>query len=213
MSRRWLNVLLLIALPLTGCAAYEVDGFGGYANVNAEGGGAFIDDTDGYRLAGNISRSFVVPGLLRGKGGNGPRLGLGLSSTSADRDLAGVSVGEPAQTASSGDADLWLLSPQASASVRLSAFKWFVEPGIAGGGTYGELNADYVNNSGNNVSADDTAFSYSYRPYVRLGRVGPRLILAVEGGYEQTGLDFDVGTGDDYSQWYVGGVVGLRLTR
>ena len=207
---------ILLALPLAGCAAYEVDAVGAYANASPYGGGgegAFIDETDGFRVAGSLSRSFVVPGLLRGKGGNGPRLKLAVGSTSASRDLGGVGIGEPAQTAADGDADLWILTPQAGASFRLSAFNWFVEPGVAGGGAYGRLNADYVNDNGVGVNADDTEISYSYRPYLRLGRVGPRLILAVEGGYEQTGLDFDVGTGDDYGSWYVGGVVGLRLTR
>ena len=214
-ARRIALLLSLALLPLVGCASYELDASAAYSRAyatSADNAGPFIDETGGYRLAAGASRSFVVPGLLRGKGGLGPRLGVNVSSSSYDRSLGGVAVGEPAQTAASGSASLWTVSPQATASFRLPALGWFVEPGIGGGGVYGEIDADYTSGGGSNVNGTDESFSWAYRPYVRLGRVNDWFLFALEGGYERTGLDFDVGPGEDYENWYVGATIGFRLT-
>ena len=99
-------------------------------------------------------------------------------------------------------------SAKVPASFRLPLAGWYVEPGIAGGGVYGEIDADYTSDSGAQIAGADESISWVYRPYLRVGRVNDWVLFGVEAGYEQTGLDFDVGPGEDYANWYVGASVG-----
>jgi hypothetical protein len=145
------------------------------------------------RFAGNLSRSLVTPGLIRGEGGNGPRINLNLSGSTYEGD---------------NNAELFVLSPQIGPSFRLSGFGLFAEAGATAGAAYASIDLP---------GDDDEQFSWAVRPYLRAGIVNERLFLGIEGGYERTGLDFDLpgasAAGEDYENWYVGIVAGLRLTQ
>ena len=187
----------LLMLPLVaaaaGCASYEVDGLAGLSVVSADVPGGvepFIDDDAGLRLAANGSRSLLTPGFVRGGGGNGLRGNVNLSASRYGGD---------------DDSELLVVSPQVGPSFRLSGFGLFAEAGATAGAAYADLDSD---------AGSDDQFSYAARPYGRVGLVGDRLIFAVEGGYEVTGLDFDLRrAGEDYENFYVGAVLGLRITR
>lgn len=213
-----LTVALLLALLLVGgCASYEVDALVGYARAEADAprdAQALLDDEGGVRVAGNFSRSLVTPGFVRGKGGTSLRANVNLAGQRFERDLGGIAVGSPAATAASGEATLETISPQIGPSFRVALDRFYVEPGLTGGLIYGDLQADYtVAGSGTPVRGDDQDISWAYRPYVRVGYASDLFVIALEGGYEATGLDFDVGPGDNGEGWYAGVVVGLRLTR
>ena len=186
-------LIVLIALPLVGCASYELDGTAAFSSVRADApddARPFFDDDAGLRLAANGSRSLFTPGLLRGPGGNGLRGNLNLSYSTYD---------------GGGDSELRVVSPQIGPSFRLSAAGLFAEAGATGGAAIATLDA---------AGDDDTDFSWAARPYARAGLVRDLFFVGVEGGYELTGLDFGLGSaGEDYENWYVGLLVGVRLTR
>lgn len=176
-----------------GCASYELDGFAGYSAVSAEAPSSaepFFDDDAGLRLAGNASRSLLTPGFLRGEGGNGLRGNINVSGSTYTGD---------------DDSELFILSPQIGPSFRVSAFGLFAEAGATAGGAYATLDA---------AGDDDSELSWAVRPYLRAGLVSDSFLFGVEGGYERTGLDFGIGgAGEDYENWYVGLIVGIRLTQ
>jgi len=190
-----LALIPAVALLLGGCASYELDGFVGASTVQSdtpEGVTPFFDDEAGFRVAGNASRSLFTPGFLRGGGGNGLRGNVNLSYARYDGN---------------GDSELSYVSPQIGPSFRLSAFNVFAEGGATGGVAIAQLDGG---------GGDDDEFSWAARPYARVGYVSDFWFLGLEGGYELTGLDFGGfggAAGEDYENWYVGAVVGIRLTR
>ena len=188
-----MRIALVLLILTAGCASYEIDGLAGYSSVQAdapESPSPFFDDDAGVRLAVNGSRSLFTPGFVRGDGGNGLRGNVGVSGST----YTGGS-----------DAELFVLSPQIGPSFRLSAAGLFAEAGASGGAAYATLDAE---------GDDDDQLSWAARPYGRVGIVRDLFFLGVEGGYELTGLDFDLDdAGEDYENWYVGVVLGLRLTR
>ena len=191
---------LAATAALGGCASYEIDGVAGYTAVQADAPGGvspFFDDDSGLRLAANGSRSFLSPGLVRGQGGTSLRGNVNASWATYDADTG------------ADDADLNVYSVQLGPSFRLSGFGLFAEAGATAGGAYATLDA---------VGDDDDQFSWAARPYVRAGIVRDLFLVGIEGGYELTGLDFDLDGaggrgGEDYENWYVGLLVGIRLTR
>lgn len=186
-------LLIAITCLVGGCASYELDGLAGYSAVRADapsGVQPFFDDDAGLRLAANGSRSLFTPGFVRAGGGNGLRGNINVSGSTYT---------------GAGDSELYVVSPQVGPSFRLAPFGFFVEPGLTAGGAYATLDAE---------GDDDREFSWAVRPYVRAGIVRDFFLLGVEGGYERTGLDFGLGSaGEDYENWYVGLVVGIRLTQ
>ncbi|MEM1010870.1 MAG: hypothetical protein AAGI46_01470 [Planctomycetota bacterium] len=187
---RW--SLPLLVLVASGCASYELDGVAAFSSVQSEAPedvSPFFDDEAGVRVAVNASRSIATPGLLRGSGGNGLRGNISLSGSRYDGN---------------GDSELTIISPQIGPSFRLSAANLFAEAGATGGAAIATVDTRV---------GDDDEFTWAARPYLRAGVIGDWFFAGVEGGYEITGLDFGVGpAGEDYENWYVGVLVGFRLT-
>ena len=188
-----IGLLLFLPLLAVGCASYEIDGLAGYSSVQADapnGVRPFFDEDAGFRLAANGSRSFFTPGFLRGEGGSGLR--------------GNINVSGSRYTGGEGS-ELFVVSPQIGPSFRVAGFGLFAEAGATAGGAYAQLDVG---------GEDDDEISWAYRPYGRVGIVRDWFTLGVEGGYERTGLDFGLGAaGEDYENWYVGVVLGIRLTK
>lgn len=181
--RKPIVAVILVILPalLTGCGSksYELDGLAAFSRVDIDDG----EQADGYRLAGNLSRTLVTPGFLRGEHGNGLRINANVAQSTYDSD--GYEV----------------LSPQIGPSFRLAIGgdnAVYVEPGITAGGAFAELGGD-------------EEFSWAARPYARLGYVTARFLIGVEGGYQYADLQFDLGS--DPNEWYVGAFIGIRLSQ
>ncbi len=185
-------LLIAVVLSLGGCASYELDGVAALSSVQSETPSdvtPFFDDEAGVRLAVNASRSLVTPGFVRGDGGNGLRGNISLSGSTYQGN---------------GDSELTIISPQIGPSFRLSAAGLFAEAGATGGAAIATLDTEV---------GDDDEFSWAARPYLRAGFVGEWFLVGLEGGYEVTGLDFGFGgAGEDYENWYVGVLVGFRLS-
>jgi hypothetical protein len=185
--------IILTACVAGGCASYEVDGVAALSVVQPdapEDVTPFFDDEAGVRLAGNLSRSLITPGFVRGEGGNGLRGNINFSAATYQGN---------------GDSELLIVSPQVGPSFRLSFAGIFAEAGATAGGAWAELSAG---------GDEDDEISWAARPYLRAGLVSDSFLLGIEGGYELTGLDFGFGQGgEDYENWYVGVLVGLRLSQ
>ena len=174
-----LPMLLLLASGGCGSKSYELDGLAAFTRVDVDD----ADQADGYRLAGNLSRTLITPAFLRGGHGNGLRINANVSQSTYDQE------------------DYEVLSPQIGPSFRLalgSDNAVYVEPGITAGGAFAEFEGD-------------DEFSWAARPYLRLGYVTDRFILGAEGGYQYADLEFDLGA--DPQDWYIGVFLGVRLSR
>lgn len=181
--RKLLSAITLLTLAgmLTGCGsrAYELDGLAAFSRVDIDD----VDQADGYRLAGNLSRTLITPGFVRGGHGNGLRINANLAQSTYDNE------------------DYQVFSPQIGPSFRLAIGgdnAVYIEPGITAGAAFAELDGD-------------NEFSWAARPYARLGYVTDRFLVGLEGGYQYADLQFDLGS--DPNDWYVGAFIGIRLSQ
>lgn len=174
-------VLLILPVLLAGCGSksYELDGLAAFSRVDIDN----VEQADGYRLAGNLSRTLITPGVLRGEHGNGLRINANVAQSTYDNE------------------EYEVFSPQIGPSFRIPIGMYsglYVEPGITAGAAFGELDGD-------------DEFSWAARPYARLGYVTDRFLIGLEGGYQYADLQFDLG--EDPNDWYIGAFIGIRLSQ
>lgn len=181
--RKLLPAIALLTLCgiVAGCGSksYELDGLAAFSRVDIDD----VDQADGYRLAGNLSRTLITPGFVRGEHGNGLRINANVAQSTYDSE------------------NYEIFSPQIGPSFRLAIGgdnAVYVEPGVTAGAAFGELEGD-------------REFSWVARPYARLGYITDRFLVGVEGGYQYADLQFDLG--EDPHEWYVGAFIGIRLSQ
>ncbi len=115
------GMVTVVVGSVAGCgSSTEIDGLAAFTRVDVND----VGQSDGVRLAGNLSQTLLTPGFLRGEGGNGLRLNANVAYSDHSDD----------------EFTVW--SPQIGPSFRLGVGGLYVEPGVTVGGAFAELGDD-----------------------------------------------------------------------
>jgi hypothetical protein len=208
------------AQPPIAPVEYDDEGFNpefsagvGYSRVIFSGTRNVLDDLDGVHFNPALSFSPLRDALPQ------VRLGAGVGFTATLDDVGGVvSSGGGLVAVGTGDTFLFLFEPEVQLSWRqpLGPEEWgfFLEPGVAAGGTIAWLDTDATafHEAGGTGDPDEWDAVFSARAFLRAGfRMG-----AGYGGLEASwlraqALDFGHHTGGDLGEFYIGFVGAIRF--
>ena len=195
---------------------------GGATDLDGEGG--FEPVIDGPQFSGRIGAGFTAPAADFDGLGSGIRIGGRVGFTATREEFGDRPADDTGFLEIEDFIDLTLISPQITVSYRQQLTGdadlggLFIEPGIGGGAAVGILSfgqdLEFGNDTiGRDVDDTETEVGFSVQPYLRFGYDTGELLLAAEGGYMWTDVDFEDDLGADPREAYVGFHLGIKIGR
>jgi hypothetical protein len=173
----------------------------GYAHI-AIGDGE-LDSENAWRFDPSLSFS-PIAGLPQLR--VGAAVGFSLVADNSERTLI-VNNGQLTITGSS-DIPLWFLEPELRLSWRQYLGRqneFFIEPGVAAGGTFGFLSIDDDLDTAEDETFDESASTFSTRVFLRAGVRASGGFAGLEASYLRGGdMDFAENANGDLEQFYIG---------